>query len=157
MQTVKVRKVIPSVYMEDEIESLLNSFNRSSSLGIRNYAMVLIAARLGVRASDICAFTFEEIHWERNTVAFITQETGKHTVLPLIADVDNAIIKYLKMSALRLMTNTFFYRCGPHTVCRIPHHYIRLLLMRFVMPVLLSIQKDVMGRMPCGQVSQQQC
>lgn len=113
VETVRVRKVIPSVYTEEEIETMLKSFNRSSPLGIRNYAMVLIAARLGIRASDICALTFDEIHWERNTVEFITQKTGKHTVLPLTADVGNAIIKYLKNSRPSVNDKHIFLQIQP--------------------------------------------
>ena len=58
--------------------------------------MVLMAAQLGMRASDICGLKFENLHWEKSTVEFVTQKTGKATVLPLTADVGNAIIKYLK-------------------------------------------------------------
>ena len=58
--------------------------------------MVLMAARLGIRASDICALEFKNIHWERNTIEFVTVKTGKPAVLPLPADVGNAIIRYIK-------------------------------------------------------------
>ena len=94
--SVRCRKVVPSVYQTDEIEKMLVSFNQSSAVGIRNYAMVLMAVRLGIRASDICALEFKNIHWERNTIEFGTVKTGKPTVLPLPADVGNAIIRYIK-------------------------------------------------------------
>ena len=94
--TVRCRKTVPSVYSADEIARMLESFNQSSAVGIRNYAMVLMAVRLGMRASDICALEFSNIHWSRNTIEFITEKTGKAAVLPLTADVGNAIIKYLK-------------------------------------------------------------
>ena len=94
--TVRCRKTVPSVYSTDEIERMLNSFNQSSAVGVRNYAMVLMAVRLGMRASDICSIEFKNIHWDRNTIEFVTEKTGKATVLPLTADVGNAIIKYLK-------------------------------------------------------------
>lgn len=94
--TVRCRKTVPSVYSADEIARMLESFNQSSAVGIRNYAMVLMAVRLGMRASDICALEFSNIHWSRNTIEFITEKTGKSAVLPLTADVGNAIIKYLK-------------------------------------------------------------
>lgn len=94
--SVRCRKVVPSVYQTDEIEKMLFSFNQSSAVGIRNYAMVLMAARLGIRASDICALEFKNIHWERNTIEFVTVKTGKPAVLPLPADVGNAIIRYIK-------------------------------------------------------------
>lgn len=94
--TVRCRKIVPSVYNADEIEAMLCSFNRTGTVGIRNYAMVLMAVRLGMRASDICGLEFKDIHWEKNTIEFVTQKTGKATVLPLTADIGNAIIKYLK-------------------------------------------------------------
>ena len=61
--TVRCRKIVPSVYGKTEIEAMLSSFNRASSVGIRNYAMVLMAVRLGMRASDICGLEFKNIHW----------------------------------------------------------------------------------------------
>lgn len=63
--TVKCRKTVPSVYGKDEIEAMLNSFNRASAVGTRNYAMVLIAVRLGMRSSDICGLELKNIHWEK--------------------------------------------------------------------------------------------
>lgn len=94
--TVRCRKTVPSVYSADEIEKMLMSFNQSSAVGVRNYAMVLMAVRLGMRASDICSIEFQNFHWDRNTIEFVTEKTGRATVLPLTADVGNAIIKYLK-------------------------------------------------------------
>ncbi len=94
--TVRCRKIVPTVYGKTEIEAMLSSFNRAGAVGIRNYAMVLMAVRLGMRASDICGLEFKNIHWEKSTIEFITQKTGKSSVLPLTADVGNAIIKYLK-------------------------------------------------------------
>jgi integrase/recombinase XerD len=94
---VKVRKdLIPSVYTPDEVESMLQHIDRSSPCGKRDYAMVLLAARYGIRASDISALLFENIHWNENTINFSTVKTGKHTVLPLTGEIGNAIIQYLK-------------------------------------------------------------
>jgi integrase len=52
---------IPSVYTAHEVEAILNGIDRASPCGLRNYAMVLLAARLGIRASDICTLKFENI------------------------------------------------------------------------------------------------
>ena len=119
VQTVRVRKVIPSVYGTGEIETMLDSFNRFSALGIRNYAMVLIAVRLGMRASDICGLKFSAIHWDKSTIEFITRKTGKHTVLPLPADVGNAIIKYLKDCRPNVDDNHVFLQM------QAPHHVLK--------------------------------
>ena len=94
---VKARRdLIPSVYTSDEIENMLAHIDRSSPRGMRDYAMVLLAARYGIRASDICSLLFENFNWNENTINFYTVKTGKHTVLPLTGETGNAIIEYLK-------------------------------------------------------------
>lgn len=87
---------LPSVYSKDEIEKLLLSVERSSRKGKRNYAIILIAARLGLRASDISNLQFENLHWDTSTLQLNQVKTGKYLVLPLLPDVGNAIIDYLK-------------------------------------------------------------
>lgn len=92
---------LPSTYTKREIEKLIKSIERSSSTGKRNYAIVLIAARLGLRASDIARLKFDSIRWETNTIEITMVKTGKELVLPLLPDVGNAIIDYLKYGRLQ--------------------------------------------------------
>jgi len=89
---------LPSTYNKEEIELLLDSIERSSTSGKRNYAIVLLAAKLGLRASDICRLTFDDLSWETSTIKIRQHKTGKDLILPLLADVGNAIIDYLKYS-----------------------------------------------------------
>jgi len=58
--------------------------------------MILLTARLGLRASDICGLKFENIHWETNTIALIQQKNRQKIELPLLEEIGNAIIDYLK-------------------------------------------------------------
>jgi integrase len=55
-----------------------------------------MAARLGLRASDISKLKFENLHWNTSTIEIAQFKTGKELVLPLLPDVGNAIIDYLK-------------------------------------------------------------
>jgi integrase len=73
-----------------------SSISRSSGVGKRNYAMVLLASRLGLRASDIAGLRFSDIDWDRDQITLTMQKTGKVIELPLLADVGNAIIDYLR-------------------------------------------------------------
>jgi integrase len=61
---------IPSTYSIDEIENLLSSVSRSSSLGKRNYAIILLMVGLDIRALDVCRLKFENIHWYTSTIEF---------------------------------------------------------------------------------------
>lgn len=89
---------LPSTYTKEEIEKLIMSVERSSATGKRNYAIILLAARLGLRASDICRLKFENLHWPTSTIKINQYKTGRELVLPILADVGNALIDYLKYS-----------------------------------------------------------
>ena len=91
-----IQPKLPSTYSKDEIERLIFSIERSSPIGKRNYAIIMLAARLGLRASDISRLKFENLHWITSTVEIKQYKTGKDLTLPLLPDVGNAIIDYLK-------------------------------------------------------------
>lgn len=87
---------LPSTYTSEEIEILIDSIDRSTRLGKRDYAIILIAAKLGLRASDIALLKFESLNWESNVIEIKQFKTEKELVLPLLPDIGNAIIDYLK-------------------------------------------------------------
>ena len=87
---------IPSTFTDLEIKQILNSVDRANPIGKRNYAIFLIAARLGIRSSDIRALTFSNINWDNKTISFSQKKTGHSLTLPLPDDVGWAIIDYLK-------------------------------------------------------------
>jgi site-specific recombinase XerD len=92
----KKQPKLPSTYKKQEIETLINSIDRSSRTGKRNYAIILLAARLGLRASDITHLKFENLHWERNAIRIRQYKTGNELELPLLPEIGNALIDYLK-------------------------------------------------------------
>ena len=87
---------LPSSFTDKEIDTLLKAVDRGSPKGKRDYAILLLATKLGLRASDICELKFEHIIWERNIITFNQYKTGKTTELPLLPEIGNAIINYLK-------------------------------------------------------------
>lgn len=87
---------IPSVYTKDEIQKMLSCIDRSGPKGKRDFAMILLATRLGMRASDICGLKFRNLKWHKDTIEFVTKKTGASAILPLSGEVGEAIIEYLK-------------------------------------------------------------
>ncbi len=87
---------LPSTFSDEEIVALLKAVDRGSPKGKRDYAILLLATKLGLRASDICELKFENILWERNVMIFNQNKTGKLLELPLLPQIGNAIIDYLK-------------------------------------------------------------
>ncbi len=94
--SVRRKERIPSYYSKEEVVKIETSVNVSSAVGKRNYAVLLLATRLGLRASDISELKFENIHWKENAIRLTQFKTGKPIELPLLADVGNAILDYLK-------------------------------------------------------------
>lgn len=87
---------LPSFFSPEEVSRILNSIDRANPSGKRDYAMVMLAAKLGMRVSDIARLKFESINWEKGIIEFTQFKTGKEISLPLLPEVGNAIIDYLK-------------------------------------------------------------
>jgi len=87
---------LPSTYTTEEVQALITSIERSSPKGKRDYAMVLITARLGLRATDVCCLTFDNILWEQSRIVLIQQKTNVTIELPLLSEIGEAVIDYLK-------------------------------------------------------------
>jgi site-specific recombinase XerD len=94
--TVATHTAVPSVYSPEEIEMLLASIDRRTELGKRNYAIILIAARLGLRASDISAMTFDSLHKEKGTVEIVQKKTKTPLTLPLTDEIGKALNDYIE-------------------------------------------------------------
>lgn len=87
---------IPHMLSTEQVNTLLNSIDRRNPIGKRNYAIIVMAACLGMRDSDISNLPFENINWERSTVSFFQKKTNRFLALPLLPVVREAIIDYLK-------------------------------------------------------------
>ncbi len=80
--------------------------------------MTLLASRLGLRASDIAHLTFSNIDWENSTIKLSQFKTGKKIELPLLAEVGEAIIDYLKYGRKRTESPKIFL----YTTCALHCH-----------------------------------
>lgn len=87
---------VPSVWEPELVERLLVAVDRRSPKGKRDYAILLLAARLGLRLGDIKALTLDHLHWATSTIEIVQSKTGEPLVLPLIEEVGTALIDYLR-------------------------------------------------------------
>ena len=116
-KSYKVRKAerILSYFNPSEVHKIEQSIERSSGVGKRNYAMILLASRLGLRASDIAGLHFDNIDWDKNLITLTMQKTQKQIKLPLLADVGNAIVDYLRHGRPQsLFQNVFLSSRAPY-------------------------------------------
>ena len=86
---------LPSVYSGNEVERLLSSVDRTTSLGKRDYAILLLAAHLGLRSSDIVGLSFKDIDFKAKTIEVIQSKTERLITLVMNSNVEEAIIDYI--------------------------------------------------------------
>jgi site-specific recombinase XerD len=87
---------IPKVWKTEDVQQLLKSIDRENPTGKRDYAILLIIARYGLRSMDVRRLKLSSLNWERMTISIVQNKTGKALVLPILHDVGWAIADYLK-------------------------------------------------------------
>ena len=88
--------VPPRIFDKATVERLLGAVDRSTPLGKRDYAMLLLAARYGLRSSDIRTLRLDDVRWREQRIVLIQSKTQRPLELPLLADVDHALVDYLQ-------------------------------------------------------------
>lgn len=94
--SVRTQVKIPSVWTKEEVLKLLAAIDRGNPSGKRDYAIILLVARLGLRVGDVNNLKFENIDWRKDSISFVQNKTGNRATLPLLKDVGWAIIDYVK-------------------------------------------------------------
>ena len=89
-------KIPHTIWSTDEIRKILNSINTNTKVGKRDYAIFMLLTHLGLRFSDVKNLKFENIDWQMNILNITQSKTGKIVTLPLLDNVGNAIIDYIK-------------------------------------------------------------
>ena len=117
---------VPKYLMPDEVERVVGSCNRQTSTGRRDHAILLLLARLGLRAGEIVALQLDDIDWRAGEI-LVRGKGLLHDRIPLPVDVGQAITSYLRRDRPACKTRRVFVcskapRCGfagPSTVTTI--------------------------------------
>lgn len=127
---------LPTTLTTDEIERILACVDRESPMGKRDYALLLVAARLGLRGSDIRNLKPENIDWVNHEIRITQIKNKEPLTLPLPDDVGWALIDYLKNARPVSDTKEIFLQVvAPHGVLVNPDNvlirYMRLAGIRY--------------------------
>jgi len=87
---------LPRALPWDTVKALLRSRDTTSAIGLRDYAMLLLIATYGLRASEVVAITLDDIHWRQGSLCIHQRKTSSPLELPLTNEVAAAIVKHLK-------------------------------------------------------------
>lgn len=104
---------IPSVWDRELIIKLLGAIDRSSAKGKRDYAIVLLACRLGLRAGDIRTLKLDHLHWEDSRIEITQSKTTTPLSLPLTEEVGEALIDYLRSGRPKTADREVFLKLNP--------------------------------------------
>lgn len=110
MPRVKKQTTIPSVWTQDELKRLISAIDRRSPKGKRDYAIILIACRLGLRSRDIKNLKLENFLWAEKKLCFVQSKTRQPIELPLVQDIGWAVIDYLKYGRPKVDSPYIFVR-----------------------------------------------
>ena len=91
----KVYPPQPTTYSVEEIAAIEESVDRTTPSGIRNYAMLLLMSRYGIRSRDVAALTFENLDFDNDRISFIQQKTGDPWECELFPEVREALLNYI--------------------------------------------------------------
>jgi len=100
---------IPRAIPAHSVRQLLASIRRRTAMGRRDYAIVLLLARLGLRAGEVASLDLDDIDWDAGRVT-VRGKGGQRTALPLPADVGGAIAMYLRHGRPRSTSRRVFLR-----------------------------------------------
>ena len=115
LRTYKLATV-PRGLSDPQAQQVLQSINRNSHAGRRDYAILQLLYTYGVRGGQVRALRLEDIDWAQNQILFKASKQGKDSQLPLTAQVGKGLLDYLQNSR-----PPYPY---PHVflTCRAPYH-----------------------------------
>ncbi len=100
---------VPKALSADQVERLLASCDRGTSVGRRDYAILILLARLGLRGGEVSALTLDDIDWESGEI--VVHGKGQRVArLPLPADVGSALVDYLRQDRPACSNRRVFIR-----------------------------------------------
>jgi len=120
---------IPRAIEPDQVRQLLASIDRNTAMGRRDYAILLLLARLGLRSSEVAFLELDEIDWKAGQLS-VRGKRGQRSDLPLSAEVGKAIATYLRYGRPPSSSRRVFLRAkapirgllGPQAISSLVRH-----------------------------------
>ena len=108
------RRPLPErLLSQKQIKQWLAGFDQSNQDGLRDYAMALCFADLGIRIGDLVGLCLKDINWRNGTIRIPNSKTGRSFWLPLPARTGKAIAKYLRFGRPKHAQDKLFLRHKP--------------------------------------------
>ncbi len=112
-----------TVWTEEEVKNILNSIDTTRATGKRNYAMLTLMVYLGLRLVDVKYLKFTNIDWKNNKIQLTQHKTKKYIELPLLNNVGDTIINYIKNGRPNFQSPYIFLNHKPVREIAIGNNY----------------------------------
>ncbi|MCK5648742.1 MAG: tyrosine-type recombinase/integrase [Gammaproteobacteria bacterium] len=100
---------IPKAISQEQIQAVLDSCDRNTLIGKRDYAIFMLLVHLGLRSGEIVSLTLDSINWDLGSI-LIVGKGGHITELPLPEEVGKAIVDYLQNGRPECRDRALFLR-----------------------------------------------
>ena len=87
---------LPRVWRQEDVLAVLDSIDRGNPTGKRDYAILMLISRYGLRSVDVKTLKLSNLKWDEAAIEIVQSKTGSPLTLPLLRDVGWAIIDYLR-------------------------------------------------------------
>jgi site-specific recombinase XerD len=104
---------LPRHLTTEQVEMLVKAVRTDTAGGRRNYAMVLLLARLGLRAPEVIAMQLDDIDWRSGEI-IVRGKGNRHDRVPLPPDVGEALADYIKSDRKAASRSLFVTDRSPH-------------------------------------------
>ena len=101
---------LPKYISADAVQRVLDECDRQTAVGRRNYAVLLLLARLGMRGGEVIRLNLEDIDWHNARIIIRASKGQSWTQLPLTTEVGEAIARYLRHDRPRCDCRRVFLR-----------------------------------------------
>jgi integrase/recombinase XerD len=107
---------IPSALRAEDVEKVLAVTRQDcASKGIRDYAILMLISKYGIRSGEITTLRLDDVDWRKEVIRIRHSKTGAISYLPLLPEVGEAVLRYLQDSRPKTSFREVFIRaCAPY-------------------------------------------
>jgi site-specific recombinase XerD len=117
---------LPTYLPVAQVQKALDGCNRTTATGRRDFAILMMLAKLGLRANEVATLTLDDIDWRAGQM-FVCRKGGQRTQMPIPPDVGAAMVAYLRNGRPKSSCRRLFVRTRAPHVGFMSHHAITLI------------------------------
>lgn len=105
--------ILPARATAEQVADVLACCQNGTPVGMRDHAVLLLLARLGLRAREVARLTLDDLDWHQGVLRVSAGKTQRDRVLPLPEEVGTALAKYLRFARPPSSDRSIFLHAQP--------------------------------------------